>query len=262
MPALFIGHGSPMNALEDNAYTRAWRELAQALPRPRAVLVISAHWMTQALAVTANAKPPTIHDFGGFPPALFAVQYPAPGEPDLAARVQGLLAPEPVRLDSDWGLDHGSWSVLLRMYPEADIPVVQLSLDLSRPAQDHFEFGRALRPLRDEGVLILGSGNVVHNLRVMRWGPQVGAYPWAVRFDERVRRGLEARDYQSLVGYRELGEDARLSIPTPEHYLPLLYCMGIIEPDDALSFPVEGIAGGSISMLSVQIGGGGSAHAL
>lgn len=244
-----------MNALGDNAWTRAWARLGMQLPRPRAVLAISAHWYVPATAVTAMAQPRTIHDFGGFPHELFAVRYGAPGDPPLAARVRELLAPLQVGLDHSWGLDHGSWSVLCHLYPRADVPVVQLSIDETQPALFHHELGRRLRALRDEGVLVLGSGDVVHNLHAYAWGRHAQEpYEWALRFEAQVRRCLESGDAQTLVNYVDLGEDAQLSVPTPEHYLPLLYVLGASHPGEPLSYPVSGMDGGSVSMLAVQFG--------
>jgi len=255
MPALFLGHGNPMNALADNAFTRAWRRLGEEMPAPAAILAISAHWYVPATAVTSADPPRTIHDFGGFPRALYEVRYPAPGDPALARRVQRLLAPLPVALDDSWGLDHGTWSVLRHVYPEANVPVVQLAIDETRPASFHYELGRALAPLRDEGVLILGSGNIVHNLHAYAWGEHgARAFDWAVRFEAQARKTMQSGDVQPLVDYETLGPDARLSIPTPDHYLPLLYVLGARHEEDALDFPVEGVDGGSISMLAVRVG--------
>lgn len=255
MPALFVGHGNPLNAIEDNEYGRAWAALAASLPRPRAVLCVSAHWCLPATAVTAVTQPRTIHDFGGFPHKLYQVQYPAPGAPELAARVAGLLASVPVRLDQDWGLDHGSWSVLVHMYPQADIPVIQLGIDETRDARWHFDLARRLASLRDEGVLILGSGNLVHNLHTYAWGRhEAEPFDWAVRFETRARELLMARDFEPLVSYESLGRDALLSAPTPEHYLPLLYVLAQYQNSESIGFPVEGFDGGSVSMLAVQLG--------
>ncbi len=254
MPVVFFGHGSPMNAILDNVHTRAWNELGACLPPPRAILSISAHWLTRGSAVTAIEHPPTIHDFGGFPDALFAVRYPAPGAPALARRVSAALAPRPVVLDTDWGLDHGTWSVLVHAYPKADVPVVQLSIDIRSSPAELVELGRALAPLRREGVLVMASGNVVHNLRAMRWQDPAPAYDWALRFENWVRQALEDRDFDALVAYETKGPEARLAVPTPEHYLPLLYCLGLTEEGDAISFPTQGVFGASISMLSVVIG--------
>jgi 4,5-DOPA dioxygenase extradiol len=215
LPALFVGHGNPMNAIERTTYSDAWRALGASLPRPRAVLSISAHWYVRATMVTAMAAPRTIHDFGGFPPELFAVQYPAPGSPELAGEVRDLLRPATVGLDESWGLDHGTWSVLVHMFPEADIPVVQLSIDRSRPPAFHYELGRALAPLSDSGVLILGSGNIVHNLETYAWGGHpAAAFDWAVRFDDEVRRLLDAGEHEPLVNYEQMGPDARLAAPS------------------------------------------------
>jgi 4,5-DOPA dioxygenase extradiol len=258
MPAIFLGHGNPMNAISENAYTQAWRRIGERTPKPRAVLAISAHWYVPATAVTISAAPRTIHDFGGFPRRLFEVQYPAPGDPELARRVAELLAPVPVRFDPSWGLDHGTWSVLKHVYPFADVPIVQLSIDESQPPAFHFEIGRKLAALRHEGVLIAGSGNLIHNLEAYAWGAHVpGPYDWALRFETEAKRLLVAGDHGRLVDYEKLGRDALLSVPTPDHYLPLLYVLGTRQGDEAVTFPVEGIDGGSISMLSVQLGASG-----
>jgi 4,5-DOPA dioxygenase extradiol len=256
MPVVFVGHGNPMNALADNATTRAWGALGRALPEPRAILAVSAHWYVPAIAVTAMAKPRTIHDFGGFPRALYEVRYPAPGDPALAERVRGLLGPTPVAADAQWGLDHGTWSVLVHAYPDADIPVVQLSLDETLAPHAHFELARRLAPLRDEGVLVLGSGNVVHNLHAYAWGDPAGAapYDWAVRFETQVRERLAAGDHESLVDPEALGRDGMLSAPTPDHYLPFVYALALAAPDERATFPAEGFDGGSVSMLSVRFG--------
>jgi 4,5-DOPA dioxygenase extradiol len=255
MPALFLGHGNPMNAIETNAYTEAWRALGRSLPRPRAVLAVSAHWYVPGARVTAVGAPRTIHDFGGFPRELYEVRYPAPGDRALAARVVELLAPTPVQRDEEWGLDHGTWSVLRHVYPEADVPVVQLAIDDTQTAAYHHEVGRRLQPLRDEGVLVVGSGNVVHNLHAYGWGrPSMEPFDWALRFETQARDLLARGEHAPLVAYEGLGRDAHLSAPTPDHFLPLLYVMGLRRPDDAVSFPVTGWDGGSISMLSVQLG--------
>ncbi|HEU0071991.1 MAG TPA: 4,5-DOPA dioxygenase extradiol [Alphaproteobacteria bacterium] len=260
MPALFVGHGSPMNTLYDNGYTRAWRALGEALAeKPRAILAISAHWYIRGTSVTAMTAPKTIHDFGGFPRELHEFRYPAEGEPGLAAEVQKLLSPTDVSLDQSWGLDHGSWSVLAHVFPNADVPVVQLSIDARQPAAWHFDLGRRLTPLRDEGVLILGSGNVVHNLRLIDRNAMMGAgggqaYPWATQFESAMRSAIAAGDDASVIDYGKFGEAARLSVPTPEHYLPLLYVLGTRAKGEAVSFPVEGIDLASISMLSVKLG--------
>ena len=255
MPAIFFGHGNPMNALHDNDWTRGWGALGRRLPRPRAVLAISAHWYLPGTAVTTAAQPRTIHDFGGFPRELYDVRYPAPGAPNLAERVRALLRPLEVRADSAWGLDHGTWSVLRHVFPAADVPVVQLSIDESPPPTFHYELGRSLRSLRDEGVLLIGSGNVVHNLHSYAWGRHpMEPFDWAKRFEQSARELIMRGDHASLVNYEALGRDAELSVPTPEHYLPLLYVLGASDEGDSVTFPVEGLDGGSISMLSVQFG--------
>lgn len=245
-----------MNAVMDNPYTNAWRHIGEQMPRPTRILAISAHWFVPGSGVTVSTLPRTIHDFGGFPRELYAVQYPAPGDPKLAHRVRDLLAPLSVRLDESWGLDHGTWSVLRHVYPAADIPVVQLAIDETQPAAVHFEIGRRLAPLRDEGVLIVGSGNLVHNLHAYAWGRHA-AEPcdWAVRFEKEARQLMSAGDVAPLIDYEAaLGRDAMLSIPTPEHYLPLLYVLATRQADESVTFPVEGVEGGSISMLSVRVG--------
>lgn len=255
MPAIFIGHGNPMNALQQNPYTRGWAAIGASLPRPRAILAVSAHWYGPSTAVTAMAQPRTIYDFGGFPPELSQVQYPAPGAPELAARVQALFAPMPVTLDQQWGLDHGTWSVLCHVFPLADVPVIQLSLDATKPAAWHYEVAQRLAPLRDEGVLVVGSGNIVHNLRLYQWGnPAAPAFAWAARFETQVRALLQAGEVGPLLDLNRLGEDARLAVPTPEHYLPLLYVLALRRANEPIRFPVEGFEGGAISMLTVQVG--------
>jgi 4,5-DOPA dioxygenase extradiol len=252
MPAIFFGHGNPMNAIHTNAYTEAWARLGRELPRPTAVVCVSAHWYLPGTHVTAMEQPRTIHDFGGFPRPLFEVQYPAPGSPALAQRLQALTGAEP---DLRWGLDHGTWSVLVHVYPDADVPVVQLSIDETQPAQFHYDLGRQLAPLRDEGVLVIGSGNLVHNLHTYAWGRhEPEPFDWAVRFEQSARAWMLRGEHQPLIGYESLGRDAQLSAPTPDHYLPLLYILGTQQEGDAVTFPVEGVDGGSISMLSVQIG--------
>lgn len=256
LPAYFIGHGNPMNALDSNPYTAAWTAIGTSNPRPKAVLCVSAHWYVSGAAVTVNTAPRTIHDFGGFPPALYEVQYPAPGSPELARRIQQLLSPLQVDLQESWGLDHGTWSIMRHIYPDADVPVVQLSIDRSQAGPFHFEIGQRLAQLREEGVLILGSGNLVHNLRAYKWGAagQAARYDWAVRFEDRARTFLQSGDYPALVQHERLGPDAALSIPTPDHYLPLLYVIGAAATADRISFPVEGMDGGSVSMLAVRVG--------
>ncbi len=255
LPALFLGHGNPMNAIAANDYTTAWRRIGESTPRPKAILAISAHWFVPGIRVTVSATPRTIHDFGGFPAALYQVEYPAPGDPALADRLQRLLSPLSVGSDHSWGLDHGTWSVLRHLYPAADIPVVQLSIDETQPPAFHFAMGEKLAPLREEGVLIMGSGNLVHNLHAYAWGAHGRApYDWAVRFETAARQLMLAGDFESLVNYERLGPDAALCVPTPDHYLPLLYVLGAGQQHEMIRFPVEGIEGGSISMLAVQVG--------
>lgn len=255
MPAIFFGHGNPMNALLQNGYTEGWAALGRELPRPKAVLCVSAHWYFPATAVTRNAVPRTIHDFGGFPRELYEVGYPAPGSPELALRVQELLRPVHVKPDESWGLDHGTWSVLCHVFPEADIPVVQLSIDETQPPEFHYELGRRLAPLREEGVLVMGSGNLVHNLHTYAWGRHgVEPFDWAVRFEQQAREFLTSGNDAPLVNYEQLGRDAQLSAPTPDHYLPLLYVLGLRRAGEEVSFPVEGMDGGSVSMLTIKLG--------
>ncbi|PIJ49483.1 4,5-DOPA dioxygenase extradiol [Erwinia sp. OLTSP20] len=256
MPALFLGHGSPMNVLEENRYTQAWRHLGAILPRPQAILAVSAHWYTRGTAVTAMAEPRTIHDFGGFPQALFDTHYPAPGSPALAKQVAELLAPLEVTLDQAWGLDHGAWGVLIKMYPQADIPVIQLSIDGTQPPLWHYQLGQKLSALRHQGVMIIASGNVVHNLRMLKWQGDNQAYPWALAFNQFVRDNLNWQGEASahpLVNFMQ-HEGAALANPTPEHYLPLLYVLGSRQPDEAVTVPVDGNVMAALSMLSVQVG--------
>ena len=256
MPAIFFGHGNPMNALAKNDWTEAWAAIGRTIPTPRAILCVSAHWYLPATLVTTMATPRTIHDFGGFPRELFQVQYPAPGDPELAQQIRDLLKPTDVGLDHSWGLDHGTWSVLCHVFPNADVPVVQLSIDETKPAAFHFELGKRLAPLRDEGILICGSGNLVHNLHTYAWGRHLPEpYDWAVRFETTARELMQNRTFEPLINYETLGRDALLSIPTPDHYLPLVYVLGAARENDAISFPVEGVDGGSISMLAVSVGG-------
>jgi 4,5-DOPA dioxygenase extradiol len=255
MPAVFVGHGNPMNAISQNAYTKGWSKVGKAMPRPKAILSVSAHWYLPETAVMANLAPETIHDFGGFPQELYEVEYNAPGSPALAKQVKNLLAPVSVKLDQSWGLDHGTWSVLKHVFPNADIPVVQLSINEIKPPQFHYDLGKKLAPLREEGILILGSGNLVHNLQTYAWGRDgVDPYDWAMRFETQAREFLRSGDDARLVEYERLGHDAMLSIPTPDHYLPLLYVIATRQDGEKVSFPVQGIDGGSISMLACQIG--------
>jgi 4,5-DOPA dioxygenase extradiol len=255
IPAVFFGHGNPMNALYRNAWTEGWAEIGRSIATPKAVLSISAHWYVPALAVTAMERPRTIHDFGGFPRELFEYQYPAPGSPELAARVQDLLGGQAISDEHQWGLDHGTWSVLCHVYPDADVPVVQLSIDETQSAQWHYELAKKLSPLRDEGVLVIGSGNFIHNLHTYAWGKHdVEPFDWALRFEDTARRLILDGDHQPLINYESLGKDAHLAAPTPDHYLPLLYVLALKREGDSVSFPVEGFDGGSISMTTLQIG--------
>src|SRR3954447_16293116 len=256
MPAIFFGHGNPMNALYRNAWTEGWGAIGRSVPKPKAILCISAHWYVPTLAVTSMERPRTIHDFGGFPRELFEYQYPAPGSPELAARVQQLLETEVYADERQWGLDHGTWSVLCHVFPDADVPVIQLSIDETEAPAFHYELGKRLAPLRDEGVLIVGSGNLVHNLHAYAWGRHVvEPLDWAVRFEERARELMLAGEHGPLINYEAMGRDALLAAPTPDHYLPLLYVLAQQRAGEAVSFPVEGFDGGSISMLSIRIGG-------
>ena len=250
MPVVFVGHGSPMNAIEDNVFSRTWRALGESLPRPEAVLCISAHWETRGARITGASHPSTIHDFHGFPEALFEVRYPAPGHPGFAHRVQELLGDQ-AHVDATRGLDHGAWSVLRVMYPDADVPVVQLGIDTARAGEHHYQLAKALAPLRDEGVLVLGSGNIVHNLA--KWNPR-DPHPleWARRFDEAVKHRIRMRDHAALADWPRLGADAASAIPTPEHYLPLLYVLALQRDDDCVDFFNE-IVGSAIGMTSLAI---------
>ena len=252
MPALFVGHGSPTNAIEDNEFSRSWADMGRAIPAPTAILCVSAHWETAGTFVTAMESPETIHDFYGFPRALYEMRYPAPGSPSLAESVRDIVRITEVRRTDDRGLDHGAWSVLCRMYPAAAIPVVQLSLDRTKDAAFHYALGRDLRTLRSRGVLILGSGNIVHNLGLIRWRDT--AYDWAAEFDETMKGLILSRDHEAIVRYDRRGRTAQLSVPTNEHFLPLLYVLGLQEDDDPVCFFAEKVTLGSISMRSLRIG--------
>lgn len=258
MPVVFIGHGSPANALEDNESTQAWYRIANSLERPEAILVISAHWYTHGCAVTAMDMPQTIHDFGPpLPARLFELYYPAPGSPQLAQRVRELLGPYPVQMDQSWGLDHGAWCVLLKAFPDADIPVVQLSLNLDEPLPWHYELGQRLRPLRAEGILIMGSGNIVHNLGLMDWrNPAAPAFDWAVRFNDRIKEHILENDPQGVCEYRRYGRDAALSVPSAEHLCPLLYTLGARTDTDTVTLETDFIVHKSLSMTSVVFDAG------
>lgn len=257
MPALFIGHGSPLNGIENNGFSRHWAQLATEMPVPRAVLVVSAHWFTKGTRITAMSAPRTIHDFGGFPRPLFEVQYPAPGSPQLAQETTALLHPTPVGLDHDWGLDHGTWTVIRHMYPQANIPVLQLSIDYTQGPQYHFDLAKELRALRRKGVLIVGSGNMVHNLGLLTFDPALGSeygFDWALQLNDTFKRLMAEGDFQSLINYQTLGREARLGIPTPEHYLPLLYTLGVKDAQEPLSFFNDKAVAGAITMTSVKLG--------
>ncbi len=251
MPVVFVGHGNPMNAIETNAFSRAWEEMGRKLPRPEAIVCVSAHWETGGTYVTAMQSPETIHDFSGFPPELFAVEYKASGSPALAERIRTLCRSTPVKLDDGWGLDHGTWSVLCRMFPAADIPVVQLSLDRAKTPAGHYALAKELAALRSEGILILGSGNIVHNLRLLNWDG--GAYDWAVEFDKRIAGMILQRDHEGILDLMNRREEIRLAIPTSEHFLPLVYCLALQGSDDDVSFFTEEVAMGSLSMRSLLI---------
>lgn len=253
MPALFLGHGSPMYAIESNRFSPAWSDLGRRLPRPSGIVCVSAHWETSpGLAVTASARPGTIHDFGGFPPPLYEIQYPAPGDPALAQRVARCVRSQPVALDPKRGLDHGAWTVLRFLFPDAEVPVVQLSLDPAKPGADHLRVGHELSPLRDEGILLLASGNVVHNLRVLDWNSDTG-FEWALKVEAAVQRRLVDGHFDALADYRAL-DPQRLAIPTPEHYLPLLVVAGAARPGERVTVFNDETVMGAISMLSAVIG--------
>jgi 4,5-DOPA dioxygenase extradiol len=252
MPTLFLGHGSPMNALADNAFTKSLARLAKNLPRPAAVLVVSAHWLTPGeTRVLCTAEPRTIHDFWGFPEELYAVSYPAPGEPGLGKAVAEMTQ---ATTDTEWGLDHASWTLLRHMYPDADVPVLELSLDVAAQTRAHLDLARLLAPLRDRGVLILGSGNLVHNLGAIDWDSPHGGYDWAIEFDRWATTRIEAGDVDALVDYQSLAPEPGRAVPTNEHYLPLLYAMALRDADEPITFPYEGMEMGSLSMRCVRVG--------
>ncbi len=254
-PALFVGHGSPLTAFEDNPFVTAWRELGERLPRPKAVLVISGHWYAQGTAVTAMERPPTIHDFYGFPEPLYRFRYEAPGSPELAHRTAELLAPAGAAETRRWGLDHGAWTVLMHMYPKADVPVVALSLDASKTPAEHYEIGARLAPLREEGVMVMGTGNIVHNLRLYRRGENEAANPVVEGFRKEVQERLRRHDHDALKDYLSLGPGAPLAAPTPDHFLPLIYVAALQRPDEAPSFITEVTEGGGVDMTTVVFGG-------
>jgi 4,5-DOPA dioxygenase extradiol len=252
MPVLFVGHGNPMNVMEDNEFSRAWDAAGKALPKPKAVICISAHWVTRGTLVTAMDKPRTIYDFYGFPPQMYEIRYDAPGSPDLAEQVRRIIKNTEVKPDLDWGLDHGTWTVLKRMFPEADVPVIQMSLDANIEAQKHYDISRQLKELRDEDVLIIGSGNIVHNLRMARFDDS--AYGWAVEFDQRIANWISQNDYDPIIHYEKGDQAAALAINSAEHYIPLLYTLALKDENESVSFFTDKVMGGSISMRSVRIG--------
>lgn len=257
MPVLFIGHGSPMNGIEDNEFSNRWKSMAKEIPTPAAVLVVSAHWFTKGTKITAMDFSKTIHDFGGFPQELFDVQYNAPGSPVIAKETAGLLHAAHVELDHDWGLDHGAWTVVRHMYPDANIPVLQLSIDYTKSGQYHFELAKEMYALRKKGVLIIGSGNMVHNLRMVAWDKldeQEFGYDWALTMNDTFKYLISTGDYKSLVNYESLGAEAKLAIPTPEHYMPLLYTLGLKGQSEPVSFFNDKAVGGSLTMTSVKVG--------
>lgn len=256
-PVLFIGHGSPMNGIEDNEFSQTWAKMGREIQKPKAVLVISAHWLTKGTHITAMNNPKTIHDFGGFPQELFNVQYPAKGSPELAKETAKLIQTTDVGLDHDWGLDHGTWTVVRHMYPDADIPVLQLSIDYSKPPQYHYDLAKQLASLRKKGVLIIGSGNMVHNLRMVAWNkinePNYG-FDWAIEMDKVFKDKISDKDHNALINYETLNKAAKLAIPTPDHYYPLLYNLALQNEKDETSFFNDKLVGGSLNMTSVKIG--------
>lgn len=257
LPVLFIGHGSPMNGIEDNEFSQTWGKMGETIQKPKAVLVISAHWLTRGTHITAMDNPKTIHDFGGFPQALFDVQYPAKGNPELAKATKSLIHTTDVGLDHDWGLDHGTWTVVRHMYPDADIPVLQLSIDYNKPPQYHYDLAKQLASLRKKGVLIIGSGNMVHNLRMVDYSkmnvPNYG-YDWAIEMDQVFKDKIADKDHKALINYETLNKASKLAIPTPDHYFPLLYSLGLQDDKDDTSFFNDKLVGGSLNMTSVKIG--------
>ena len=256
-PVLFIGHGSPMNGIEDNQFSQTWAKMGRDIPKPNAVLVISAHWLTRGTLITAMKEPKTIHDFGGFPQALFDVQYPAKGDPELAAETISLIKSTDVVADHDWGLDHGTWTVVRHMYPDAEIPVLQLSIDYGKPPEYHYNLAKEIASLRKKGVLIIGSGNMVHNLRMVDWQklqePEYG-FDWAIEMNELFKDKIADGDHKSLINYESLHKAALLAVPTPDHYYPMLYSLGLQESSDDFTFFNDKLVGGSLNMTSVKIG--------
>lgn len=256
MPVLFVGHGSPMNAIEENEFTLYWKKLASEIEKPKAVLCISAHWLTRGTFVTAMNHPKTIHDFGGFPQALFDVNYPAPGNPELAEETAKLITSTSVGLDHEWGLDHGTWSIVKNMYPNAEIPVLQLSIDYSQPAQYHYDLAKQLGALRKKGVLIIGSGNMVHNLGMVAWDKlnESFGFDWAIEMNSIFKKKIEENDHTALIQYEKLSSAAKLAVPTPDHYYPLIYTLGLKEEKDSISFFNDKPVAGSLTMTSVKFG--------
>lgn len=257
MPVLFLGHGSPMNAIEENQFVQGFRNISREIPTPNAILCISAHWFTNGTKVTAMDMPPTIHDFGGFPDELFAVQYPAAGSPELAKQTTSLLLPAEVQEDHSWGLDHGAWSVIRHLYPEADIPVVQMSIDYTKPPEYHFELAARLQKLREKGILIIGSGNIVHNLRLIDWQNinTIGAgWDWAIEAREMTNNWILDGNFRNLIEYQRHGAALQAAIPSADHYLPLIYSLGLKNKSDDISLFNDELIGGSLSMTSVRIG--------
>ena len=256
MPVLFLGHGSPMNAIEENEFVTGFRTIAKEIPKPNAILCISAHWETKGTFVTAMQNPPTIHDFGGFPKQLFEVQYPAPGSPDLAKEAQSLITKTQVGLDDKWGLDHGAWSVIKHLYPHVDIPVIQMSIDYSQNPQYHYELAKEIKSLREKGVLVIGSGNIVHNLRMVEWKRlnEIFGYDWAIEANEKMKTYIQKGEHQELIDFRSQGKAFDLAIPTPEHYLPLLYSLALQDKNEGVILFNDKAVAGSLAMTSVKIG--------
>lgn len=257
MPVLFVGHGSPMNAIEENEFVKSWRNLGKIIPKPKAILCVSAHWETKGTYVTSVSKPQTIHDFGGFPNALNEVQYPSPGSPELASEIKRVITKTTVGLDEKWGLDHGAWSVIRRIYPEADIPVIEFSLDYTQGPQYHYELAKEISVLRNKGVLIIGSGNMVHNLRMIAWDkmnePEYG-FDWAIQANDKFKQLIQSGNHKELINYTALGREVQLAVPTPDHYLPLLYVLALKVEEDAISFFNDKPVMGSLTMTSLRIG--------
>ncbi len=256
MPVLFLGHGSPMNAIVENEFVIGWRSVGRTLPKPNAILCVSAHWETSGTFVTAMDRPPTIHDFGGFPEELFAVQYHAPGSPELAIETKNIITKTEIGLDKKWGLDHGCWSVIKHLYPDADVPIIQMSLDYSQAPQYHYELAKELSSLRKKGILIVGSGNMVHNLRKVAWdklNDENYGYDWAIEASEKMKKFISNGDHQPLINYKLQGKEFELAIPTPEHYLPLLYTLALKEENEKVTIFNDKAVGGSLTMTSLKI---------